>query len=169
MNFKRQPHIVNNKRLTVLLIGDSLGILKRIAFALQRLGHSVIWAKCGQTGLRVAEGEAPNLIISEIDLPDISGFEICRMIKSSFYFEIPVVLVGRSSEEENDSPQAFKAGADDYFASFSNSQFVLAKLDRLAQRNCTTAHDKEIAATAGLSRVTHTLPGLDVSSEIRFE
>lgn len=141
-------HLSNDKRRTVLLIGDSLGILKRVAFALQHCGDTVIWAECGQEGLSIAECEAPDLIISEIGLPDISGFEICKMIKANFLFETPVVLVGKPGDEERDSPRALEVGADDYFATFTDGQLVLAKLERLLQRRFTLSEYGERAETA---------------------
>jgi len=141
------PQPSNNKRRTVLLIGDTLGILKRVSFALQHRGHSVIWAESGRRGLSIAEREAPDLIISEIGLPDFSGFEICRKIKASFVFETPVVLVGKSGDEESDSSRAFEVGADDYFVSFTDGQLVLAKLEWLAQRRFTLSHHAEKAET----------------------
>ena len=78
---------------------------------------------------------------------DFSGFEICPMIKASFFFETPVVLVGRSGDEDRDSPCAFHAGADDYFVSFTDWQLVLAKFEWLAQRRFALSLDGEKAGT----------------------
>jgi DNA-binding response OmpR family regulator len=126
---------------TVLLIGNTFGILKRIAYALQHSGHTVIWGDSGKAGLAMAECEEPGLIVSEIDLPDVSGIEICRRVKTSFFADTPVVLVGKISAEGRDSRLAVKAGADDYFVSFSDSQLVLAKLKWLIRRSQTRVND----------------------------
>jgi len=127
-------HLSADRRSTVLLIGNGLGILKRIAFALQRQGHTIIWGETAHDGLRIAENEEPDLIVCETRLPDITGIEVCRMIKSSFFFETPFVLVGKDGDEGIDLPRAFKAGADDYISSFTDSQLVMAKLEQLVQR-----------------------------------
>lgn len=132
MTFEIFPQ--NADRRTVLLIGNSFGILKRIAYAIQRRGHSVIWGDSGYLGLQIAETESPDLIICETDLPDVSGIQVCRIVKSSFYFDTPVVLVGKLRDEKQDLPQAFRAGADDYIGSFTDWQLVLAKIEWLLSR-----------------------------------
>lgn len=119
---------------TVLLIGDSFGILKRIAYALQHSGYTVIWGDSGAIGFSMAESEGPALIVSEIDLPDVSGIEVCRRVKGSFFGSTPVVLVGKTADEAHDSREAIRAGADDYFVTFSDSQFILARLKWLMKR-----------------------------------
>ena len=126
---------------TVLLVGNAIGILKRIAFALQHSGYTVIWGDSGKAGLAMAECEEPALIVSEIDLPDVSGIEVCRRIKMSFFGDTPVVLVGKISGEGRDSRMAVRAGADDYFVSFSDSQLVLAKLNWLIRKRQTRWDD----------------------------
>jgi DNA-binding response OmpR family regulator len=105
----------NNPPSTILLIGNTFGILKSIAYALQHRGHTVLWGDNAQSGLRIAESERPDLIVSEVELNDFSGIDVCRSIKQSFFCETPVVL-------------------DDFFTSFSDWQFVVAKFDWLLNR-----------------------------------
>jgi len=121
-------------RRNILLIGDSYGILKRIAFALQRQGHSVIWGSSGEVGLRAVESDAPDLIICETRLSDGSGIDLCRTMKASFFFSTPIVLVGKLCDEKQDAPRALNAGADDYIGTFTDWQLVMAKLEWMIQR-----------------------------------
>ena len=123
-----------NYERTILLIGDSFGALKPIALALQDRGHSIIWGKTGKIGLRLAEYERPNLVVCETELTDISGMQVCRLIKGSAFFETPVALVGRRGEERFEQPPAFWAGADVYFADCTDRQLAVAKLEALIQR-----------------------------------
>jgi DNA-binding response OmpR family regulator len=124
----------NNPPSTILLIGNTFGILKSIAYALQHRGHTVLWGDNAQSGLRIAESERPDLIVSEVELNDFSGIDVCRSIKQSFFCETPVVLVGEIANEGRDYRQARRAGADDFFTSFSDWQFVVAKFDWLLNR-----------------------------------
>lgn len=126
-----QPYLPFRKRHTVLLIGHGLGGLKRVAFSLQRSGHSIIWADDGVAGLRTAEAERPDLIICETVLVDVSGFDVCHKIKSSLLPDTPLVLMGRLGDEPTDLPRAFRAGADDYFAKIMDWHLVLEKLQAL--------------------------------------
>src|SRR5687767_8740301 len=70
-------------RHTILVIGDNVGPLKRIAFALQHRSHTVLWAQYGRDALRSVRLESPDLVVCEIDLPDISGFDVCHRVKSA--------------------------------------------------------------------------------------
>src|SRR5688500_1466294 len=124
-------HFAANGGRTVQLIGNGRGVLKRIAFALQRRGHTIIWDESGNAGLRTAEREEPDLIVCETVLPDVAGIELCRRVMPSFFYETPFVLVGKLHDEARDLPQAFNAGADDYIGSFTDCELVIAKLEWL--------------------------------------
>lgn len=125
----------SNPPSTVLFIGDRLGALKQIGFAVQHAGHSVLWTESGHAGLRFVECERPALIICEIDVPDISGIDVCNAIRTAGYLcDVPIVLVGRPGHEMYDLPQAFAAGADEFFVSLSDRQLILAKLDWLLRK-----------------------------------
>src|SRR5687767_8065356 len=97
---------------TILLMGDSFVDLKRIAYALQKRGHSIIWGETGHLGLDMAEQERPELIICETRLPDLTGIQVCRMIKASSFPETPVALVGKCAHDQGEVSQAYWAGAD---------------------------------------------------------
>ena len=120
---------------TVLLIGDNVGPLKTIAFALQHRSHTVLWAQKGREALRSVRLESPDIVVCEVDLPDLNGFEVCRMIKSSLLAKPPVILVARPGKEVEDSPLGVKAGAEDMVADLSDTRYVLAKLEWLARRS----------------------------------
>lgn len=139
---EESKHLSYNRARTVLVIGDSLGVLKKVAFALQYRGHTVIWGESGRTGLRIAESDMPDLIISEINLSDMSGIQVCRTVKSSFLSDIPVVLVGTLGDEAQDERRAQRVGADAYFVSFANRRGVLAKLEWLMRRGITSAANR---------------------------
>ena len=130
-----QAQFRRDQRYTILVIGDNVGPLKRIAFALQHRGHTVLWAQQGRHALRSVRLESPDLVVCEIDLPDLSGFEVCRMVKSAFLIKTPVVLVGRPGEVEEDGPRAVKAGADDTITDLSDTRYILAKLEWVANRS----------------------------------
>ena len=124
-----------NERRTIQIIGDGVGPLKQIAFALQHRSHTVLWAQHGRAALRTVRLESPDLVVCEIDLPDLSGLEVCRMVKSAFLISTPVVLVARPGKEGEDSPRAAKAGADETIADLSDTRYILARLEWLASRS----------------------------------
>ena len=123
---------------TVLLVGNNLGTLKQISFALQHRGYSIIWGDLGAQALQIVECERPGLVICETVLPDTSGFEVCRTIKHSCYFDLPVVLVGRLEDESAETQQALSAGADEYFSSVADWELILAKLGWFVKRRASS-------------------------------
>lgn len=160
-------HLRTRNPRTVLLMGNSRGVLKQISFALQTRGHSVIWGDSAQAGLRIAESENPDLIISETCLPDGSGIEICQKIKASFYSETPFVLVGRLGCENEEQRQAYRAGADDYFAAFADRLLLMAKLEWLMARSSTPVRGCEAGMTETMEDARTVTDVLD-KSEVVF-
>lgn len=137
------PQFRRHERYTILVIGDNVGPLKQIAFALQHRSHTVLWAQQGRPALRTVRLEAPDLVVCEIDLPDLNGFEVCRMVKSAFLTKTPVVLVGQAGDDTS----AIKAGADDTIADLSDTRYVLAKLEWIAGRFAGRRRDASQLAT----------------------
>ncbi|ODU24177.1 MAG: hypothetical protein ABS95_02165 [Verrucomicrobia bacterium SCN 57-15] len=106
MNTLRKPRI--------LVIEDQPEVRNLLKLALTRAGCDVMTAQTGMEGLRLAETGQFDLITSDIDLPDIDGFEICSRLKNHAELRhTPVVLVtGRFSEE--DVRRGREVGAADY-------------------------------------------------------
>ena len=150
---EESTYLSNNSTRTVLVIGNSLGVLKKVAFALQYRGHTVIWGESGQAALRIAELDMPDLIISEVCLSDMSGTQVCRTIKASFFCDTPVVLVGTLGDQGEDEQRAHSVGADDYFAGFADRRLILAKLELLMLRGCAPAAGPRPSATHDTPRV----------------
>lgn len=99
---------------TLLFIGSNTGILKTISFAHQHAGFGVLWATNGRAALQMAGLENPDLIISETELPDISGFDMCRRMRKMLdKHNPPFILVGEIDNVEN-AAEAAKAGSDDF-------------------------------------------------------
>jgi DNA-binding response OmpR family regulator len=103
-----------NRRILIIEDDESLATL--LAVLLTRNGFSVWVAPTGKEGLLLAEQYNCDLILSDIDLPDLDGFEICRHMKaSSKYQQVPLVLMSGRHPEENEK-KAFKYGAVDFLA-----------------------------------------------------
>ena len=95
------------------LLEDESAIADTLIYALQTDGFTVRWFERGQTmidELRVAQ---PALLILDIGLPDINGFEVCRQVLARF--DIPILFLTARSEEI-DRIVGLEMGADDYIA-----------------------------------------------------
>jgi two-component system KDP operon response regulator KdpE len=106
---------------TLLLVDDESQIRRVLQAILCEAGYVVISAKNGQEGIDTVVREHPDLVLLDINLPDMSGFEACRMIRLSFAGPILMVSVRNSVR---DKIHALDAGADDYIV----KPFVMGEL-----------------------------------------
>lgn len=98
----------------IVAIDDEQDILDILEFHLKSQGHEVFTARSGSTGLSLAQSSAPDLILLDLMLPDISGTEVCRRLRaSSSTQDIPIVMLTALGAEV-DRVVGFEVGADDY-------------------------------------------------------
>jgi two-component system, OmpR family, KDP operon response regulator KdpE len=106
---------------TLLLVDDELQIRRVLQTTLFQAGYGVILAKNGQEGIDSVVREHPDLVLLDINLPDMSGFDACRLIRLSFAGPILMLSVRNSVR---DKIAALDAGADDYIV----KPFAMAEL-----------------------------------------
>jgi len=98
----------------ILIIDDSKLILHVAKTILSKQGHQVLLAEDGKSGLRAATKENPDLILLDLILPGIDGYEVCQRIKESdATSEIPVIML-TSKSEAADKVRGLEMGASDY-------------------------------------------------------
>jgi DNA-binding response OmpR family regulator len=95
----------------ILVVDDEPKILKIIEHSLHREGYQVFTATDGLKALSMAEKIKPNLIILDLMLPKMDGYEVCKRIKSTQ--DVPVIILSARGEEV-DKVVGFTLGADDY-------------------------------------------------------
>lgn len=102
------------KKNSILVVEDNRESLTILCRILEKQGYSTTAAESGDLALAFLEKNLPDLIILDIQMPDISGFEVCEKIKSKKNLaEIPVVFVS-AAQDISDKIKAFKLGAVDF-------------------------------------------------------
>src|SRR5919198_249617 len=96
--------------MKVLVADDDVDLLDITTYALRREGYRVVAAVDGKQALQRWEEESPNLVLLDLDLPKLSGFEVCRRIRRES--ETPVILLSSRIGEEG-VVRGFQSGADD--------------------------------------------------------
>ncbi|MEW6738038.1 MAG: response regulator [Acidobacteriota bacterium] len=98
--------------ITVLVVDDDRGSLALMAIILERDGHQIITAEDGVAGLAAFERHAPSIIITDINMPRLSGLDLIRRVRKSDgpLAHIPIIALTAGSEEVMDQAQC--AGAD---------------------------------------------------------
>ncbi len=124
--------------MKILIIEDDSDIAELVEYNLRQEKFGVETAKSGADGLHKARRLAPDLIILDLMLPDMTGLEICRSLKSDAKTKATPVLMLTAKGEEVDRIVGFEVGADDYMTKpFSPRELVLrvkAILKRMKER-----------------------------------
>lgn len=119
----------------ILLVGENFNQLESTTSALVGAGYDVLPVVGGREGFRLARRAAPDLIVCEIDLPDISGVELCRMIRADRNLgATPFVFVSETHQSGDTVVEACRAGADDFMTEFVSPQPLAAKIAWLIER-----------------------------------
>ncbi len=115
----------------ILLIDDDLTVLKLISGRFQSLGYTILSTTQADMGLEMALKQQPDLIILDVMMPIVNGYNICRLLKSNEQVKhIPIVLLtGRT--EEDDVKFGYEAGADAYFSKPVQMDHLINKVESL--------------------------------------
>jgi DNA-binding response OmpR family regulator len=117
-------------RKRVLIVDDEPDILKTAIFRLKKAGYEIITAKDGKTGVELAKKEKPNLILLDVRLPLMDGYEVCQRLKSDDNFKkIPVIFLTASvANKIADKIKEF--GAEDYIIKPFEPEELLDKVKK---------------------------------------
>jgi two-component system KDP operon response regulator KdpE len=126
----------------ILVIDDEPQILRALRTILRTKGFQVTTASRGEEGLALAAANCPDLIILDLTLPDIDGFEVCSRIRE--WSQVPIIVLS-VREGEHDKVAALDRGADDYLTKPFGIEELLARI-RVAMRHS--------AQSQGLSKET---------------
>jgi PAS domain S-box-containing protein len=113
----------------ILLVSDELQNLRTLSAMLIEEGHMVRVAKDSATALKVINSQPPDIILLDIKLPDMDGYEVCKKLKADErYTDIPVLFIS-SLDETVDRIKGFEAGGVDYVTKPIQIEEALARVD----------------------------------------
>jgi len=120
----------------VLLVNDLPEQLDLMSSALIRAGYRVVTAEDGQCGFAVAQSERPDLIISDVSMPRVTGIELCRMIRQDQQLSgLPILLVSAVRKDTDSVIEGLHAGADEYLEIPFDAARLVAMATRLIERH----------------------------------
>lgn len=125
-----------NERARILVVEDDRGVRESLAMVLEYQEYEVRQATSGEEGLALVADVAADLVILDINLPGIDGFETCRRLRSQGFAGKVLMLTAR--HEVNDRVSGLDAGADDYLAKPFALEELLARV-RAALRHSSLA------------------------------
>jgi two-component system alkaline phosphatase synthesis response regulator PhoP len=110
----------------ILIVEDEAVIRKAIRMACEKEGYEVVEAENGVEGLRLTETAKPDLLLLDLMLPDVSGFDVCREIRKSGS-GVPIIILSAKTEEI-DIVVGLEIGADDYITKPFRARELLARI-----------------------------------------
>jgi DNA-binding response OmpR family regulator len=117
--------------MPILVVEDDVDLLDILAFSLRRAGHEVMTAHDGEGGLRKFRSERPRLVLLDINLPRMSGWDVCRTIRSES--NTPIIVLSGADDDE-DIVRGLLLGADDYVTKPFSPKQLLARVESVLRR-----------------------------------
>jgi DNA-binding response OmpR family regulator len=116
----------------VLVIDDDLDNLKLNDLIFTKAGAQVFMAKNGKEGLQLLGEEQPDIIILDLMLPDMDGFEVCEKIRK--VSDVPIIML-TGLKRESDVLRGLQVGADDYLVKPFSPQILVARAKSILRRS----------------------------------
>jgi DNA-binding response OmpR family regulator len=115
----------------ILVIEDDPAISRLVEYSLRHAGYEVITAANGLEGIKKAHNDAPDLVILDVMLPGMDGFEICHRLKSEPDTASLLILMFSAKAQEIDKNTGLKVGADDYLPKPAAPAEIVSRVAKL--------------------------------------
>jgi two-component system KDP operon response regulator KdpE len=116
----------------VLVIEDDARYRELLELNLRRRGHRVLLAPDGLTGLNLLERDTVDLIILDLMLPDLDGYQLCQRVRE--YSAVPIIILSAKAEEGH-KVRGLHLGADDYVTKPFGAAELVARIEAVLRRN----------------------------------
>ncbi len=126
----------------ILIVEDDKNILAGIADNLKMEGYSTVIARDGEAAIKQVEARKPDLIILDVMLPKLNGFEVCKKLKKGGS-TVPIIILSAQGEEA-DKVLGLELGADDYITKPFSPRELLVRIKAVLRRSSPAAKTEEI-------------------------
>lgn len=138
------------KRLTILIVEDSATQAQKLQYILEEENFNVFWAENGKKGLEFLDTQLPTIIISDVLMPEMNGFEFCSAVKKdSRYNHIPVILLTTLSDPY-DIIKGLESGADNFITKPYEKDYLLSRMDYILSNMKLRQHSSKRTSEMGL-------------------
>lgn len=132
---------------TILVVEDEKAIADILVFNLQREGYQTLEANNGADGLKLALEKSPDLILLDVMLPQMDGFEVCKRVRMSS--QVPILML-TAREEETDKILGLELGADDYITKPFSMRELMARVKANMRRSVPSDDEVKTNVSDGL-------------------
>jgi DNA-binding response OmpR family regulator len=131
----------------VLVVDDDPAVRELAATVLQREGFTVLTARDGEEALACARAEKPGLVLLDLMLPRLDGFEVCRILRDES--EIPIMMLTARGDDV-DKVVGLEIGADDYLTKPFNPREMVARVKAIVRRSQRKEHPPSVLKAGAL-------------------
>jgi DNA-binding response OmpR family regulator len=120
--------------IKILIVDDEPNIVLSLDYLVRKKGYTPFIARNGSEALAIAEKEKPNLVVLDIMMPDIDGYEVCKQIKSNTSLAHTKIIFLSAKSRQEDIDKGLAMGADQYVTKpFSTKQIMQEIINLLNQ------------------------------------
>src|SRR6476469_2587678 len=120
-----------DEKSKILVVEDEQTLVETLDYSLRRQGYDVVTAMNGRAALELARKHVPDLVVLDIMLPGLDGFEICRILRQET--SVPILML-TARTEEIDKIVGLEVGADDYLTKPFSMRELVARVKALLRR-----------------------------------
>ncbi|MDO8689601.1 MAG: response regulator transcription factor, partial [Dehalococcoidia bacterium] len=133
----------------ILLVDDDPVLLDTLRYRLSREGFEIVTAEDGVSGLDLARKERPDLLVLDLMLPELDGFDVCRIFRKES--DTPILML-TARESETDKVVGLELGADDYLTKPFSLRELIARIRALLRRSAAggAKADSTVLASGGI-------------------
>ena len=118
----------------IAVVEDNQTNIDLIRYQLDAEGFDIFIEKTGKKGIKMIKEKEPDLVLLDIGLPDIDGFELCKALRSDVRTKNYPIIMLTARTEDNDRIEGLKLGADDYITKPYNAEELILRIKNLLKR-----------------------------------
>jgi len=118
-------------KIRILVVDDELSITRFLRAYLEDRGYAVLIAMDGEEALKTFENELPDIVLLDINMPNLDGFEVCRLLRE--WSKVPIIMLSARGEP-SDKVKCLELGADDYITKPFVSDELAARIKAVLRR-----------------------------------
>lgn len=129
----------------ILVVDDEKNIVETITYNLQKAGFRTLTAADGKRAVELAQREVPDLITLDVMLPELDGWEVCRLLRQDSRTKRIPVLMLTVKDDETDKVVGLELGADDYMTKPFSPKELVARIKAILRRSKEVAPDEVVS------------------------
>ena len=119
----------------ILIVDDEPNILMSLEFLMRKEGYTVFVARDGSEAIKIIDNDQPNVVVLDIMMPNVDGYEVCQYIKNDeMKKETKVIFLSAKSKKE-DIEKGYEMGADLYLTKPFSTRELVKEVKKITQRN----------------------------------